>query len=136
MPFALDTSQRSIVYTRPAITRAPTDAEGAGQRTGEPFQNEQAEPFSLAQIVVYPDAAGTAAAPRVAAVSRTDGIALGRLDMLGQVTEFATEADFAAIYLKDFRASGSSTPPTTVDFLASTLAEMFRWQKTENAKET
>lgn len=136
MAFALDTTQTSIVYTRPAVTRAPAAPEGSGQRTGEPFFSEQAEPFALAQIVVYPDALGTAAAPRVVAIARTDGIRLGRLDMLGQVVEYATEADFAAVYLLGYRASGSSLPPTTVDFLATTLAEPHRWQKIQNAKES
>lgn len=136
MAYQIDTTQRSIVYTRPAITRAPTNAEGAGQRVGEPYYNEFAEPFSLAAIVVYPDAAGTVASPKVVAVARTDGAQFGRLDMMGQALPYATEADFAAVYLKDYRAPGASTAPTTVDYLASTLSPEWRWQKTENAKET
>lgn len=136
MAFSLDTTQRSIVYTRPAITRTPSAAEGAGQRAGEPAFNEFAEPFALAQIVVYPDALGTAASPKVVAVARTDGAQLGRLDMMGQALPYATEADFAGVYLKDYRAPGASTAPTTVDYLASTLSPEWRWQKTENAKET
>lgn len=136
MAFALDTTQRSIVYTRPVVTRAPTPAEGAGQRACEPFYNEFAEPFSLAEIVVYPDALGTAASPKVVAVARTDGVQFGRLDMMGQVLPYATEGDFAGVYLKDYRAPGATVAPTTIDYLASTLAPEWRWQKTENAKET
>ncbi len=139
MTYELDTSQRSVVYMRPAITRIPSPAEGAGvMRAGVPFYNENAAPLAVARIIVYPDAAGTLASPRVVLVMRNDGLKLGRFDMLGQTRKIATEAEFAAEFFTGYIQPGSDppVPPTKVDFIATVLEPCWRWQRTENAKAT